>query len=216
MLKNICEDFYLCLSLNLVWNLLSPGERVLDGLRWCGLCSSCWYSAISTSQFSSLFHCLYVDNDTFKWFWDVLLKRTNIWLLLIIAGNDMKERYMLYCLKLTIHNSLVNVPFFLQRFKHKQCNSSLNCQVVELLIIINCYIVFFSCKVLPEETLSILDEILKGLCDKELSLSFLWQDGKTVCNSTSKSTKIARFWALFLFGSTFMLSSLWIVPIKNG
>lgn len=85
----------------------------------------------------------------------------------------MKERYMLYCLKLTIHNSLVNVPFFLQRFKHKQCNSSLNCQVVELLIIINCYIVFFSCKVLPEETLSILDEILKGLCDKELSLSFL-------------------------------------------
>lgn len=85
---------------------------------------------------------------------------------------------MLYSVKFRIHNSLVNLPFFLQRFKHKQSTSLLNCQAVELLIIVNHYVVFFCCKALPQETLSILEEVLKDSFDKEQSVISLteWKD----------------------------------------
>lgn len=77
-----------------------------------------------------------------------------------------------------IHISQVNLPFFLQRFKHKQSTASPNCQAVELLIIVNHYVVFFRCKALPQETLSILEEVLKDSCDKEQSVISLteWKD----------------------------------------
>lgn len=139
MMKNSCVDFYLSLSLNLPWNLISPGKRALNTGTEVTLILLLiyWYFNKSAALLFCKFPCLCAGYNKFKWFGDKQIKKIGF---LIKAGNDIQKGWC------NVWNShfIGGSAIFTAKFQIHY-TSSLNGWVVEFLININCNALFPSC-----------------------------------------------------------------------